>query len=324
MKNSKKNFEILLPKNQLQLFGYDNYFNFFIKLFKTNKLPNTILFSGQKGSGKATFAYHLSNYLLSDTENYKYDTVAHTIHSENKSYINLCNSTHPNFFLLENSNIDEDIKIENIKDVLKFIKKTAYNSGIKIVLVDNAEYLNISSSNALLKALEEPYNNTIFFIIHDSCKKILNTIKSRSFEFKFFVSQNNKKKILQKIIKQYENNLTLENLDDDFYLDTHGNIIRYLKILKDNDINSSNDKLFCISSLIDKYKNKKDPQFIFFISLLVELFYKELSMQNEKNINIYFYNKFKILKQINEAKRFNLDKNNLFISLQNILKNEAR
>ena len=97
--------EILPPKNQLRLFGYNKYFNSLAKLFKIGKLPNTILFSGQKGSGKATFAYHLSNYLLSDTENYKYDTVAHTIHSENKSYINLCNSTHPNFFLLENNTL---------------------------------------------------------------------------------------------------------------------------------------------------------------------------------------------------------------------------
>ena len=54
MKIDTENVEILSPKNQLQLFGYDDYFNSFIKLFNKNKLPNTILLSGLKGSGKAT------------------------------------------------------------------------------------------------------------------------------------------------------------------------------------------------------------------------------------------------------------------------------
>ena len=35
--------EILPPKKQLNLFGYENYFNSFTKLSLKNKLPNTIL-----------------------------------------------------------------------------------------------------------------------------------------------------------------------------------------------------------------------------------------------------------------------------------------
>ena len=65
MTKSNKNLEIIYPKNQTKLFGFKNYFNFFIALYKENKLPNSILLSGPKGSGKATFAYHFINYLLS-------------------------------------------------------------------------------------------------------------------------------------------------------------------------------------------------------------------------------------------------------------------
>ena len=100
MKTSTESFEILHPKKQLSLFGYDNYFNSLINLFIKNKLPNTILFSGQKGSGKATFAYHLINYLLSYNEENKYSIENFTINPENKSYKNLCDDIHPNFFLL--------------------------------------------------------------------------------------------------------------------------------------------------------------------------------------------------------------------------------
>ena len=318
-----ENIEILSPKNQLQLFGYDDYFNSFIKLFHKNKLPNTILLSGLKGSGKATFAYHFINYLLSYKEQNKYSTNNFTIHPDNKSYKSLCNNTHPNFFSLENNVLEENIKIENVRDILRFLNKSTYYSNIKIIVIDDAEYLNVNSSNALLHVLEEPNNNTFFFIIHNSANKILDTIKSRCIEFKFFFTSSEKKRILGNIIQQYKNYLNMKKIDDYYYFDTPGNILKYLKILDDSNADYANDKLSFISYLINKYKQKKDSQLLIFISLMIELLYKELSLKNNKKLNIYFYNKFKILKQINEMRKFNLDKNNLFISLQETLKNES-
>ena len=323
MKIDTENIEILSPKNQLQLFGYDDYFNSFIKLFHKNKLPNTILLSGLKGSGKATFAYHFINYLLSYKEQNKYSTNNFTIHPDNKSYKSLCNNTHPNFFLLEDNALEENIKIDNVRDMLRFLNKSTYYSNIKIIVIDDAEYLNVNSSNALLKALEEPNNNTFFFIIHNSANKILDTIRSRCIQFKFFFTSSKKKNILESIIKQYKSDFNIEKIDYNLYFDTPGNILKYLKILNDSKIGNAKDKLSCISYLIDKYKQKKESQLLIFISLMVELFYNELSLKNNKKLNIYFYNKFKIMKQINDVRKFNLDKNNLFISLQGMLKNES-
>ncbi len=323
MKINTENTGILSPKNQLQLFGYDDCFNLFIKLFHKNKLPNTILLSGLKGSGKATFAYHFINYLLSYREQNKYSVNNFTINPDNKSYKSLCNYIHPNFFLLENNAYEENIKIENVRNILRSLNKSTYYSNIKIVMIDNAEYLNINSSNALLKVLEESNNNTFFFIIHNSPNSILDTIRSRCIQFKFFFTLSEKKNILESIIKQYKNDFNTEKIDGNLYFDTPGNILKYLKILSDSNVSYTKDKLSCISYLIDKYKQKKDPQLLIFISLLIEFFYNELSLKNNEKLNLYFYNKSKILKQINDVKKFNLDKNNLFISLQGILKNES-
>lgn len=318
-----ENLEILSPKNQLQLFGYDDYFNSFIKLFNKNKLPNTILLSGLKGSGKATFTYHFINYLFSYREQDKYSVSNFTISSDNKSYKRLCNNIHPNFFLLENNTHEESIKIENVRNILRFLNKSTYNSNIKIVMIDNAEYLNVNSSNALLKVLEEHNDNTFFFIIHNDSNRILDTVKSRCIQFKFFFTLSEKKNILRNIIKGYKSNLNIDKINDNFYFDTPGNVLKYLKILGENNIDYAKDKLSCIFYLIDKYKQKKESQLLIFISLMVELFYNELSLKNNKKLNIYFYNKFKIMKQINDVKKFNLDKNILFISLQEMLKNES-
>lgn len=319
---NRENIEIIPPKNQLNLFGYESYFNLFVKLFSKNRLPNTILLTGLKGSGKSTFAYHFINYLLSNNEEKKYLLKNFTINDDNKSYNFIDKNIHPNFYLIESSN-NENIKIEEVKNTLKFLNKSSYNSNIKIVLIDNAEYLNLHSSNALLKSLEEPNNNTFFFIIHNSSCAISNTLKSRCVEFKIFFSLDKKKEILRKIIDTNNYDLDINFIEDNFYLDSPGNILKYLEIFNNLGVENSNDKLSCISFLIEKYKKKKDSQLLNFISLLIEYFYNDLALKNYKKLNIYFHNKFKVLKLISEVKKFNLDKNNLFISIQSILKNES-
>ena len=56
---------------------------------------------------------------------------------------------------------------------------------------------------------------------------------------------------------------------------------------------------------------------------MIELFYNNLSMKKKSNLNSYFFNKINLVSQINDAKRFNLDKKNLFISIRETLKNEV-
>ena len=72
MKKKNDQIEILSPINQLNLYGYENYFDLFINLFNKGKIPNRNILSGQKGIGKATFSYHLINYLLTINEETKY------------------------------------------------------------------------------------------------------------------------------------------------------------------------------------------------------------------------------------------------------------
>jgi DNA polymerase-3 subunit delta' len=323
MIKDNENLEIVLPKNQLHLFGYEYYFNSFINLYQKNKLPNTILLSGPEGSGKATFAYHFINYLLSHNEKNEYSVENFTINPDNKSYKNLCNNTHSNFSLLENDTFGEDIKIYNVRKTLRFLEKTTYSSNTKIVLIDSADRLNVYSANALLKVLEEANNKTFFFIINNNSYKILNTIKSRCIEFKFFFTLSEKKKILNNIIRKYMDDFDLTKIDECFYFASPGNILKYLLILNIRNIDLLKDKLSCILYLIESYKRKNDPQLLTFVSLLIELFYNELSVKNNNKLNLYFLNKFKLMKQIYDAKKFNLDKKNLFISILGTLENES-
>ncbi len=214
--NHNEDVEILSPRKQLYLYGYENYFNSFIKLYEKNKLPNSILLSGPKGLGKATFAYHFANYLLSQKEEKEYSVKTSSIRENNISYKLINANTHTNFFLIESNFQGSDIKIEQIRNLVNFLNKSTYKKNLKIVMIDNSEYLNLNSSNALLKSIEEPQSNTFFFIIHNSALKILDTIKSRCCEFKFSFTLTQKKNILTKIIDQYRNEFQTNSIIEDF------------------------------------------------------------------------------------------------------------
>ena len=79
--------------------------------------------------------------------------------------------------------------------MINFANKTNFGKKIKFILIDNAEYLNLHSANALLKIIEEPTPNTFFIFIQNSSLKLIDTLKSRCIEFKVFFSDQEKQKI---------------------------------------------------------------------------------------------------------------------------------
>jgi septin family protein len=73
----------LKPSENTSIYGYKYFFNEIIQLYNNRKMPNKILLSGKKGSGKSTFAYHLVNFFLSKDEELKYDLIENKIKLEN-------------------------------------------------------------------------------------------------------------------------------------------------------------------------------------------------------------------------------------------------
>ena len=199
----------LKSSNQKQLFSYKNTFLDIVNLYKQKKLPNKILFSGPKGIGKATFAYHLINYIFSKDEESNYDIDNLQINDSNKSFKLVLNQTHPNFHLIDLLDEKKIIEISQIRNMINYANKSAFNNKERIVLIDNAENLNLSSSNALLKIIEEPNENVFFILIFDNNRKIIETIKSRCLKFNLFLTfdecLDTTNKIIEKNIYQIVN-----------------------------------------------------------------------------------------------------------------------
>ena len=81
----------------------------------------------------------------------------------------------------ENNLIDKN----KILELQKFIGTKSTVSEYKIYFIVMADLMNLSSSNKLLKVLEEPAENIVGFLITSDEHKIIPTIKSRCKRFKY-------------------------------------------------------------------------------------------------------------------------------------------
>lgn len=73
-----------------------------------------------------------------------------------------------------------NISVEETRGILNKLSVKSYEGEYKILLMWKADIMNASSSNALLKILEEPPFKTIFLLVSDQSDKLLTTIISRT------------------------------------------------------------------------------------------------------------------------------------------------
>ena len=224
--------------------------------------------------------------------------------------------------MIDKSNKDEIIKVEQIRNLIKFLNKSTYDKDLKIVFIDNTDYLNLNSANALLKSIEEPNKSTFFFILNNDQSRLPNTIVSRSLNFKFHFNYKEKKEIFLSLINQYNIQDDLPSFDKFLHFDTPGNLLNYSFLLKNNNLNISDSTLSCIIYLINQYKIKTSSEILSIIIKLIELFYRDLTLKNITNSSYYLFKKNKLLKLINNMKKFNLDKKNILTSINIILAGE--
>ncbi len=76
-----------------------------------------------------------------------------------------------------------EIKIEQVRALDGFFNIGTHRGGARVILVYPADALNIPSSNALLKTLEEPAADTLFLLVTSHPDRVLPTIRSRASKF---------------------------------------------------------------------------------------------------------------------------------------------
>ena len=282
-----------LNKYQRFLYGHDDLFKKLSNLFEKKKLPNKIIFNGSDGVGKATFIYHLINYILSSKENDPYDLNAKEIIENNKSYLDLINNVNFNFKHIKVDDYKKIISIEETREIISFFNKSSINNKPKIFFLEGAENLNKYSSNSILKILEELPENNYFFISYLENKYLLDTIKSRCFNCRLFITSKENASIKEKLMRQFETDgPTLSNL-------TPGINLKLNILFNELNIHEKNfsTKILTMQNffLEEKYNKIVDLMHIYIENYFADNleknnFYKNFRLRNKINSIIYNIN----------------------------------
>ena len=282
--------------------GHKLHLNYFISLYNENKLPSKILLSGKKGIGKSL----LVKYFL------------FKVFDDPNSKLLIQNETHANILNIKKHIDKKNIEIDQIRDIIKFTNQSSFNNKSRFIIIEDIEYLNINSSNALLKSLEEPNSNVYFFLIYNSEMKILDTIKSRCLEYKIDLKIEDTKLI----VNNYFDEHIFENINNELknYYSTPRFIISLILYLKENDLTISDTNINkLIINIIDNRQYDKHVFVKEYLNYIIELFfynYIKITKKNAFNVKKYYYLKF------SNIRKFNLDYETFFLEFKDKLLNE--
>lgn len=121
----------------------------------------------------------------------------------NHEYDNLIdNNNFPDLISVEPDG--KEIKVFQIENIIETFSTTSIMGSYSIYIIKEAEKLNLSSANKILKFLEEPEKNIVGFFITSSVSKILPTIKSRCELFKINYMLEDIKDVLSITEEQYK------------------------------------------------------------------------------------------------------------------------
>ena len=284
------------------LIGHDLLLHDLISLYKVNKLPTKIILTGKKGIGKSLI---VKNFL-------------YNVFNEVNSKILINNNTHTNILYLNKKNEKKTIEIDQVREILKFTNRSSFNNKSRFIIIDDSEFLNINSSNALLKSLEEPNDNVFFFLIYNSDKKILDTVKSRCLEMKVLIKLEHTKSIVNQYFDEEiydEINKSLVN----FY-STPKFLISLIIYLKNNNLSLFDTNIVnLVRNIIDNKHYNKDEFIEEYINYIIELFfYNHINYKKKISYKLkqYYYSK------LSKIKKFNLDYESFFLEFEDNLLSE--
>lgn len=302
----------LSPINQIELYGFEDYFFEFIRLIEENRLPNKILLSGQKGLGKATFSYHLINYVLSSNEEFKYDNKNLVIHPENHSFKTVVNKSNPNFILIDVEKDKKSIDIDQIRKLILNLNKSSFNNKPKFVLIDNIDLLNIFTVNALLKVMEEPLPNVYFILINNEKKKF-STLFSRCINFRIYLTNKEIFQITKRLFKKDPYDIINRDLINYYF--SPGSLYNFFSFGLENGYNLKDLTLKELLSILINKKYYKDNHEIKILILELIEFYFVKNLSSLKNHGFDKYNYF--IKRLFNINKYNLDEESYFIEFNN-------
>jgi len=147
-----------------KVLGHESIKQYLKKQIECEEVSHAYTFYGINSIGKKMLAMEFAKELL-ETE-----------------LLNAC----PDFKYIEKSDQKTEIVVEQIKkQITEDVNITPACSKHKVYIINDAEQMNVSAQNKLLKTLEEPPRFVVIILVTSFFEKLLPTIKSRTSNINF-------------------------------------------------------------------------------------------------------------------------------------------
>lgn len=165
-----------------EILGQEAAIAMIARAYRLDRLPHGMIFAGPAGVGKATTARALGGLFL----------------CEKPRELDPCGGCescrafemeiHPDYHLIYRQLVRLDKEASKAKElsvdvIREFLIAKAANKSVlgqgKVFVIEQAELMNVTAQNALLKTLEEPAGRTLIILLTDQPDALLPTVRSR-------------------------------------------------------------------------------------------------------------------------------------------------
>lgn len=164
------------PKSFEQLVGQDHISVTLLNALKNQRLPQALLFTGPRGTGKTSTARILAKSLRCPFAK------DHVPCNECPSCEDIGQGRSLDVIEIDGASNNGVDAIRELRETVGYMPSSGRH---KVYIIDEVHMLSTSAFNALLKTLEEPPEHVIFVMATTEVQKIPNTILSRCQRFDF-------------------------------------------------------------------------------------------------------------------------------------------
>jgi DNA polymerase-3 subunit delta' len=156
----------------------------FLDAWRTRRLHHAWLLAGPRGVGKAMFALAAAKRILADAAGPGAGEGL-DVPDDHPIARLFAAGSHPDFRLLKRELNDKgdalrrSISVGQVRQLGQFLTTTKSLSPWRAIVIDSVDDLETEGANALLKMLEEPPADTVFFLVSHAPGRLLPTIRSR-------------------------------------------------------------------------------------------------------------------------------------------------
>jgi len=231
--------------------GHEKQLAILQSTIRRNRIPHAYLFHGMEGIGKRTVAYSFAKALLCGAGE-EADSCDHC-----SSCLKIDHNNHPDVVAVEPDGAF--IKVQAVRDMMNAIAFRPLEGGKRVFVMEDAEKMNPTAANALLKTLEEPSLANIILLVTSRPHHLPMTILSRCQHLRFHpLTQETVSRFLQ-------DRLSLDRAAADaLAASSGGSISRALQMNRDDYLKIRND----IMDYLAKSREMNPLNTLFFIHFI--------------------------------------------------------